>query len=349
MPPRMALCLEQTLGHRSHAENIVAAVARNAIDAAILPIAYSPPGRIRLPWALRGSQIARAAVRKLHGQKRADVHFYHTQTVSLFAPWTTSRPYVVSVDATPLQFDDMGQWYRHAVGPRPVERAKTRWYRTVFSGARGVVSWSEWAAESLVRDYGVAREAISVVHPGAPRYLFEIERQPRPGKPHILFVGGDLERKGGNALLRAFEPLRDRAELILMTESDVGPLPGVEVLSGARPGDSAFIDAFARADVFCLPTMGDCTPVALGEALAAGLPVVTTSIGSNHETVRDGETGLLVEPGAVDELRTALTRLVECPGERATMGRRAREDARDRFSAEANAEAVLSAVARAGA
>ena len=56
------------------------------------------------------------------------------------------------------------------------------------------------------------------------------------------------------------------------------------------------IELYHRADVFCLPTLGDCLPMVLSEAGAVGLPLVSTDVGAIGEIVRDGETGLLV-PG----------------------------------------------------
>src|SRR5690606_32186890 len=143
--------------------------------------------------------------------------------------------------------------------------------------AAAVVSWSHWAGDSLVNDYRLDPALLRLVaHPGAPASLFAIEREARkPGPVRILFVGGEFDRKGGQHLLEAFEPVKDRAELILMTESNVEPRDGVRVELGVRPGMDRFRELWEEADIFCLPTLGDCTPIALGEALAAGLPVIT--------------------------------------------------------------------------
>jgi glycogen(starch) synthase len=54
--------------------------------------------------------------------------------------------------------------------------------------------------------------------------------------------------------------------------------------------------------------------IVLREALSAGLPVVASRIGAIPELIRDGENGLLVSPGSVDELAAALERLAREPG-----------------------------------
>lgn len=336
-PPRISLVLEQTLGHRTHTQNIERVLeARHDRSAVVHHIEYGNGGR--LPWALRASAKALGAVRG----ERAGVTFFHTQTVSLFAPLATAgRPYVVSVDATPVQVDSMARWYDHRPGAPLAERGKRAWYREVFNRAAAIVSWSEWAAASVRTDYGVRRVPIEVLHPGAPDALFQIERSRLPGRrPTVLFVGGDFERKGGPHLVEAFEPLRDCADLVLMTDASVEVPSWVRVLRGVTAGTPEHREAFATADLFCLPTLGDCTPLVLGEAMAAGLPVLTTEVGSNAETV-GADAGLLVAPGDVDALGAALRELVEHPSRLAAMGEAARARASERMNAGRNAARIL--------
>jgi glycosyltransferase involved in cell wall biosynthesis len=336
----LCLCLEQTLGHRTHGANVEASLHARGIPADIVHVEQGRRGR--LPWALEGSRRARAQVRSLgraHG-----VTFFHTQTIALFARQAVQgHRYVVSVDATPLQYDAVGRWYNHRAAPGPVERLKKRWYESVFRDAAGLVAWSNWAGDSLVQDYGADAARVFVAHPGAPDSLFAIERQPRPAGriPRILFVGGDFERKGGPGLLAAFRRLAGRAELVLMTDAEVPRESGIRVLRGVRPGTPEFLRCFADADLFCLPTLGDCTPVAIGEAMAAGLPVVTTAVGSNEETVSDGA-GFVLPAGDETALAETLARLIDDGALRDAMGRRAREVARDRLSASRNGDRLVS-------
>lgn len=337
--PRMALCLEQTLGHRAHGKNLEAAVAAGEHAVEVVHVEYPEAARVRVPWAVRGSWLARQALRR---RKPFDMTLFHTQSIALFAGQATrGRRYVVSLDATPRQVDAMGRWYRHRTLPAPIEAAKDAWYRHVLAGAAGVVAWSEWAAASLRDDYGVDRARMLVAHPGAGPAFFEIEHEQAERLPQILFVGGDFARKGGPDLLEAFARLRGRAELVLVTDAEVPPAEGVRVERGIQPGTARQLAAFAAADIFCLPTLGDCTSVAIGEAMAAGLPVVTTRVGSNEDTVADGETGLLVpgaDPGA---LAVALETLVSSPSLRNRLGVNARAAARARMDAMANAGRIL--------
>ena len=78
---------------------------------------------------------------------------------------------------------------------------------------------------------------------------------------------------------------------------------------------------FGDADVFVLPSLGECLAVVLMEATAAALPVVTTSVGALAEAVRPGQTGLVVPPRDIPALREALRALIADPVGRRAMGR----------------------------
>ena len=96
----------------------------------------------------------------------------------------------------------------------------------------------------------------------------------------MLFVGGRWEQKGGPELLDALRPELGRTvDLDVVTSASPPPMPGVTVHSG-RPGSTLIAELFARADVFCLPTAVDAVPWVVLEAMASGVPVVASSVGS---------------------------------------------------------------------
>ena len=122
----------------------------------------------------------------------------------------------------------------------------------------------------------------------------------------------------------ALEPLeRLRAELDLGDRLQ---------LLGFRDDVGAVLGA---ADAVAVPsTRPDPLPNSALEAAAAGMPVVGAAHGGIAEIVRDGETGLLVEPGDVGELAAALRSLADDRELRERLGARAADDARERFSRE---------------
>src|SRR5262249_44366577 len=211
----------------------------------------------------------------------------------------------------------------------------------LFRSAAGFIAWSEWAKASLVQDYACRSEDICVIPPGIDLQCF------RPGErsnalPRILFVGGDFARKGGDLLLDVFRKrLRGRAELDLVTPAPVECEEGVRVHHDAGANSPKLQDLYAQCDLFALPTRADCTPLAVMEALAAGLPVVAAQVGGIPDLARDGETGKLVPRDDTKSLGDALEMLIEDAGRRRAISALARAEAERRFAASANARRVF--------
>jgi glycosyltransferase involved in cell wall biosynthesis len=90
----------------------------------------------------------------------------------------------------------------------------------------------------------------------------------------------------------------------------------------------------AAGDVFCLPSLFEGLPLALLEAMAAGLPVVSFEIDGVRDVVTGGAEALLVEAGDVRGFTEALASLVEDPARRAAMGLAARSLVEERFGME---------------
>jgi glycosyltransferase involved in cell wall biosynthesis len=92
-------------------------------------------------------------------------------------------------------------------------------------------------------------------------------------------------------------------------------------------------DLYGAMDVFALPSYREGVPRSLMEASASGLAVVASNIRGCREVVRDGVTGILVEPREVDPLYRAILRLVDEPETRREMGRVGRAHIVENFNA----------------
>ena len=93
------------------------------------------------------------------------------------------------------------------------------------------------------------------------------------------------------------------------------------------------LDVFRSLDLFVIPTVeGDTIPQVLMQALALGLPVVSTTTGSIPDVVTDGESGYIVQPRDADALADRIGRLLADPELRASMGRRGRQTVERSFS-----------------
>ncbi len=358
-PPTIAcdVVLEQTLGHVTHGQNLRRLLADvEGFQPRFVPIAYDNDAWTRfIPgfgnWTVRAGVRTRLALR---GGPHRDAIFVHTQVPAVLLG-RTDVPTVVSLDATPKQYDELGAHYAHDVGPDWLEGLKTSLNRRCFERAAHLVTWAHWTKQSLSDDYGIDGSRVTVIPPGV-----DVERWIRPadapargddGVVRILFVGGDLARKGGFDLLAASATLRerygDRVELHLVTPADVADAPGVTVHGGMTPNSPELIALYHRCDVFCLPTLGDCLPMVLPEAGAAGLALVSTDVGAIGEIVRDDETGLLVPVGDVAALTTALDRLIVDDDLRTRLAGTASELVRTEHSAATNARRIVGVIAQA--
>jgi glycosyltransferase involved in cell wall biosynthesis len=98
---------------------------------------------------------------------------------------------------------------------------------------------------------------------------------------------------------------------------------------------------FARAHVFCLPTHWDAFPVVLLEAMAAGLPIVSTRVGGVPYMVTEEDGALLSAVGDVDSLADQLSRLARDPSRRLAMGQTNRANYLARYQPDAVGEQAL--------
>jgi glycosyltransferase involved in cell wall biosynthesis len=108
-----------------------------------------------------------------------------------------------------------------------------------------------------------------------------------------------------------------------------------------QPNSPELKRLFHESDIFCLPTFGDCLPMVLPEAGAAGLPLISTNVAAIPEIVRHEETGLLVPPYNVEALADALNRLIFDVDLRLVYGRKAQAVVQQAHDASDNASRLL--------
>ncbi len=358
---RVGFVIEQQLGHGTHSRNLERYVQDDPEVLPVwMPLAFEPTGWMkRLPlvrsnWSARASLLARRAIARTRRQHHLDALFIHTQVASLFAGAAMRAvPAFISLDATPINYDTVGSYYGHKSGG-PLEGLKFRANVNAFKRATGLVTWCQWAKDSLVSDYGVDAEKITVIPPGVDLSLWP-KRPTQPAsdetKPvKLLFVGGDFKRKGGEVLVECFQRyFQERCELHLVTQEPVTPGPNLFVYNGVKPKSETLTRLFAEADLFVFPTLADCAPVAVTGALAASLPVISTKVGAIPESGQDGKTGLLVVSGSVDQLRLAIDWLLDHPKQRVAMGKLGRHLVEADYDAEKNCRRLLGVLKAASA
>ena len=177
-----------------------------------------------------------------------------------------------------------------------------------------------------------------------------IPRVPMTGSSlRILFAGRIGARKGTFELLRAFARIAARfpqATLVCAGDGESGKLKQLarELGLADRVECPGWLSAdqmageLQRASVFALPSHQEGVPMALLEAMACSVPVLTTPVGGIPEVVENDRNGILVTPGDVDAIEAALARLLESSAERERLGAAARATIAERFSLDSTIE-----------
>lgn len=202
--------------------------------------------------------------------------------------------------------------------------------RRVVRAADLIITGSDFARRQLITELDVPPEKIAVVYYG-------VDEQYRPLAPKsralhrrlnltatrvLLHVGSLKSRKNLPVLLEAFRDVVSQlpqARLILVGR---GPEEarlrgyvqslGLEqmVVFAGFVTEQEKLEYYHSADLFVSPSLLEGFGLAVGEAMACGLPVVATCAGSLPEVVSDGETGLLVPPDDVASLSQAILRIL---------------------------------------
>jgi glycosyltransferase involved in cell wall biosynthesis len=191
-------------------------------------------------------------------------------------------------------------------------------------------------------------------------------RREEASPPALLAVGRLVEKKGFDTLIRAAGTLRDNGAQFQLRIVGSGPLWStlqrltneLELTEAVRflgpLTEPELEQQYAQATAFVLPCQigadgnRDGLPNTLLEAMARGLPVVSTTLESVREAVTDGEDGLLVAPGDGEALAEALHRLLRDPDTRQRLGSAARARVAEDYDRTALGPRVFEALSGAG-
>lgn len=168
----------------------------------------------------------------------------------------------------------------------------------------------------------------------------------------VLSTGRLAEQKGLEYLIRAAVLLRRELPAARVVLAGDGPLRdeltrlvvdlGLEDTVSVLGYRSDVGDLLAAADLVVLPSLWEGLSISLLEAMAAGKPVVTTSIGSNREVTNDGETAVLVSPKDAVGLAAAIRSLMGDQERLDDLGSRGRDVQRERYALPRMLDAYMS-------
>ncbi len=237
---------------------------------------------------------------------------------ALFAPFSseclyllkTGKPVVYLSDAT---FRIMNGYYFRNLSKCSIHQGDMIESHAIGLAAEVIVS-SDWAAESVVSDYGKDPANVHVLEfganidekdivPGTSRY---------EGHLDLLFLGVDWVRKGGSVAVEACRWLNDNGIPSTLHVAGIKDLP-VEIrnlpyvdhvgfLNKNIPEDyQRLVDLIRKCHCLLLPTLAECSAIAFCESSANGLPVFSHRTGGVGNYVMDGENGWLLPLGSTGE------------------------------------------------
>lgn len=271
------------------------------------------------------------------------------------------RPHVLHSHRYVLRYSLPSLWLRqvparvhtvHTLAHQERDHPVARWINPIaYRTSVTPVAVSDEVQTSLARRYGL--RDVPVIPNGVPLDRYSPEGNVRTAwrREHriaddaivIACVARLAPPKEHGLLLDAFARLRGQVARVLLLVGDGperavlaaragGMTPGHEVrVLGARTDVPAIL---AASDLFVLPSRREGCPLAVIEAMAAGLPVIASAVGGVPRMIEDGRSGRLVAAGDEVALREALEELIADPARRRALGDEARRDARRRFSVE---------------
>lgn len=341
-------------------------------------------------WTWCVFQFKRQQVRYLlrkYDPNELDLVYIHTQTAATsILDLPRHVPAVVSIDLTwKLAFQESR--YHQS----PLLRATLELERRIFERCDLVVSFSDWAAASVIDDYGMPASKVRVVRNGVtlPPPMTGIrsghahspnghgKTNGHSGNGHVPyglnghssnghgangngnhaysedllklgFIGNGFLRKGGDLLLKVHqEQFADLAHLTLVTGDPPKGLNGLRNVDIRTevPWFELMTSVLPGFDLFVFPTRFDYSPYAVIEAMAAGVPVISTRVGAIPEMIEDGVGGFLIEANREAPLAERMGWALENRAQLPVMGERGRERAVTHYAAETNYPLLLDTLA----
>lgn len=281
-------------------------------------------------WQYMGLLITgRVALVHAHSASRAS---FWRKSIFILLAFAARRPVLLHLHGA--EFD---KFYNNECGQ------VRKWFvRFVFSHVDRVVTLSSrW--KDFVLQIAEAAVAVRIFNP--VRVSVESYNPAVRQDNNLLFLGRLGQRKGIFDLLEALALIRLRVPAIKLQCGGDGDVMSVKAraqelgvgecveflgwVSGA-----AKERVLSEATVYVLPSYAEGLPMGILEAMAAGAPIVASSVGGIPDAIEDGVDGFLIEPGDVDALVDRITRLLLDREKRSAFSHAAREKALSTFSPE---------------
>jgi glycosyltransferase involved in cell wall biosynthesis len=282
-----------------------------------------------LPLGLTGARRVAALARLLRRERPEVFHAHMSSPVA--CKWGLTAALLARVPAV-LGTVQVGEY-------EPPDRSTYWQLRALAHGVDRYLAVSRDIADELVERLGWPAEKIEVSYNAVDVERFEAPAPPGlreelgegEGRPLVLTPARLNEQKGHPVLFEAIAQVPDALFLLAGDGPEREPLEALAKELGITDrvrflGRRENIpQLLATCDVFALPSLYEGSSLAVLEAMAARIPIVSSAIGGTDELIEDGRSGLLVPPGDAEALAVALRRVLEDEALRRSMAVHARE------------------------
>jgi len=195
-----------------------------------------------------------------------------------------------------------------------------RVYKFLFSKCDAIIVLSSSCEKTMIDLLQIDKKKINILYNPCP--VIYPNSKIKEGSKYILFMGTLIKRKGYHDLINAFQKVSinyPEWKLILAGNGEIEEANKLaenlnitdKVICLDWITDSEKDKVFRNASIFCLPSYAEGVPMALMDALAYDLPVVTTPVGGIPDIFSHMKNAILIEPGNVNEISEALQMLIK--------------------------------------
>jgi glycosyltransferase involved in cell wall biosynthesis len=282
-----------------------------------------------LPLGLTGARRVPALVRQLRRERPRVFHAHMSSPVA--CKWGLAAAVLARVPAV-LGTVQVGAY-------EPPNRSAYRQLRALARGVDRYLAVSREIAAELTGKLGWPAEKVEVVYNAVDTGRAAVDAPPglreqlggSATRPLVLTPARLNPQKGHRVLLEAIAEVPDALFLLAGEGPERAPLEAEAERLGVA-GRVRFLgrredvpQLLAACDLFALPSLYEGSSLAVLEAMAAGIPIVSSAIGGTEELIEDGRSGLLVAPGDAKALAAALRRALGDEELRRSLAARARE------------------------
>ncbi|OGQ84188.1 MAG: glycosyl transferase family 1 [Deltaproteobacteria bacterium RIFOXYA12_FULL_58_15] len=277
-----------------------------------------------------------------------DSDIVHTHTwYAAWAGFLAKKLYGIPLVCTVHSLEPLRPWKEEQLGAS--YRLSSWAEKVTLENADRIVAVSHGSRKDIIDLFDVNESRVEVIHNGIDLDLYRPVNTDGTLKAYgidqdyILFVGRVSRQKGIEHLIDAVDMIAPSVKIVLCTSAPDTKELQAEIAAkvAAQPRivwinsllrEDQYVELYAQARLFVCPSVYEPFGIINLEAMACETPIVASRIGGILETVVDGETGILVEPGSPVAIADAVNQLLKNPERAAQFGKNGRKRVEDHFS-----------------